>query len=77
MYILDCCHLYSGEAMKYIFLLLLLTGCQMSVGPDYPNRYKITITHKGESVLLNIRPGKLKEPIIDDSGEWKVRIEPE
>ena len=66
--------------MKYLLMpcLLFLTGCQMSVGEGYPDYYKLTITHKGETGTLRIKPGRFnKQPIVVEDGQWKIVIEGE
>ena len=62
--------------MKYLFLLFLsIGGCGYSV--DEPDTYKFTITHKGEDLTFRFKPGVCHDgqPIIDNSGNFKVRID--
>lgn len=57
--------------MKYLLLLLFLTGCDV-----HRETYRFTIEHEGKTLILHFQPGNCsKGPAVDNSGKFKVRIE--
>jgi len=48
--------------MRYLLLLLLLTGCTITVKPK---EYVITVEKcNGQILELNVKAGEVKEPLI-------------